>query len=161
MRKRVILLTICLLFLNTVWGQKKLPKVDIQNLKGQTVSTQSLESNDMPVVISFWATWCKPCLIEMQNISDVYDEWQEKKSFKFIAISTDDSRSSTKVKSLVSGKGWPFEFYLDPNQDLKRALNISTIPFLIIINKKGEIIYEHSGYSAGDEEIVFEKINEL
>lgn len=158
-----ILLTFCLLYLSlfNVNAQKKLPNINIRDLQGHIVSSQSLINEEMPVVISFWATWCKPCLTEMASISEVYTEWQEEKSFKFIAVSTDDSRSSSRVKSLVAGKGWPFDFYIDSNQELKRALNINTIPYLIVINKNGEIIYQHSGYTPGDEYELFDFIKSL
>jgi cytochrome c biogenesis protein CcmG, thiol:disulfide interchange protein DsbE len=159
--KKIIALFFALIIIFELKAQKKLPEINIQNLKGQIVSSLSFTDNDKPVIISFWATWCKPCLIEMENVSDVFEEWQKVKSFTFIAVSIDDSRSSAKVKSLVAGKGWPFDFYLDPNQDLKRALNISMVPFLIIINKEGEIVYEHIGYTVGDEEYLFNKIKEL
>ena len=156
-------LIFCLLSLSIfkVSAQKKLPNISIRDLQGQVVSSQSLINEEMPIVISFWATWCRPCLTEMEAISEVYEEWQDEKSFKFIAVSTDDSRSNSRVKSLVAGKGWPFDFYLDSNQELKRALNINIIPYLLIINKKGEIIYQHSGYTLGDEYEFFDIIKKL
>lgn len=160
MKKLVVLLLIGTISLG-VHAQKKLPKVDIKTLQGKTVSSETIVNNEKPVVISFWATWCKPCLVEMEAISENFEDWIEEKDFQFIAVSTDDSRSSSRVKSLVAGKGWPFEFYLDANQEFKRALNINTVPFLIIINTKGEIIYEHSGYTPGDEYEMFEKVKGL
>jgi len=157
------LLIYCLfgLLVFNVNAQKKLPDIKIRDMQGQLIASQSLIDNEMPVVISFWATWCKPCLMEMNNITEMYDEWQVEKPFKFIAISTDDSRSSMKVKALVAGNGWPFDFYLDTNQELKRALNINSIPFLVLINSKGDIVYQHSGYTSGDEYELFEKIKGL
>jgi thiol-disulfide isomerase/thioredoxin len=157
------LLTFILVSLITfnINAQKKLPNINIKSLQGKTIASQSLIEEEMPVVISFWATWCKPCLIEMEAVSENYEDWQEEKSFKFIAISTDDSRSSSRVKSLVAGKGWPFDIYLDTNQEFKRALNINNVPFLIVINSKGEIIYEHSGFTSGDEFELFDFLKTL
>lgn len=159
--KTLILLSLFSIFSIHLMAQKELPNVTIRDLKGQAISSTELINKEMPVIISFWATWCKPCLQEMNNVSEVFDEWTEEKPFKFIAISTDDSRSSTRVRSLVAGNGWPFDFYLDSNQELKRALNINLIPYLIIINTKGEIVYQHSGYAVGDEYELFEKIKSL
>lgn len=142
-------------------AQKTIPEKEIKKLDGTVVSTQSLIDGEYPVVISFWATWCKPCLIEMDAISDVYNDWQDEINFKYIAISTDDARSSSRVKSLTAGKGWEFDFYLDDNQELKRALNINNIPYTIIIDKDGKIVYKHSGYNPGDEYELYEKVEEL
>jgi thiol-disulfide isomerase/thioredoxin len=159
--KTLLFLSLFSLFSINLKAQKQLPNVTIRDLSGQAISSKDLISNEMPVVISFWATWCKPCISEMNNISEIYEEWKEEKTFKFIAISTDDARSNTRVKSLVAGNGWPFEFYLDSNQELKRALNINLIPYLIIVDKDGEIVYQHSGYTIGDEYELFEKIKSL
>ena len=74
-----------------------------------------------------------PCINELDAISDVYEEWQEETNVEIIAISTDDSRTRKRVKPLVNGKGWDYEILIDENQDLKRALNITTLPHIVII----------------------------
>ena len=73
----------------------------------------------------------------------------------------DDERNKTKIKPFVNGKNWEYDIYLDPNSDLKRALNINTIPFSFLVNGKGEIVWQHNGYSAGDEEHLLELIKKV
>jgi thioredoxin-related protein len=66
-----------------------------------------------------------------------------------------------KVKSYVNGQKWEFPAYIDPNQDLKRALNFQSIPFAIIFDKDGKIAYTHSGYVEGDEFVLRDHIKEI
>lgn len=112
---------------------------------------------DTPIVISFWATWCIPCVAELDNVNDDYKEWQTKTPFKFFAISIDDSRTAYKVKSFKKGKGWQFEVFVDVNGDLKRNFSVTDPPHTMII-KNGKIVYRHTGYLAGDEENLLAEI---
>jgi hypothetical protein len=93
----------------------------------------------------------------LEVISEQYEERQKETPFRLIAISVDDSRTTKRVKPFVKGRGWPFEIYLDVNSDLKRALNVNDVPHVLII-KSGKIIYQHNGYVAGNEEVLFEKL---
>ncbi len=138
-------------FLFTSWisSAQKLPVVDLENLDGETISSTTFNS-EKPVVITFWATWCVPCLNELSFVNEVYDEWQEKYQFDFYAISIDDDRTVRKVAPLVNGKNWPFKVLIDTNQDFKRMLNINAIPYLVIV-KNGTIIYTKNGFVKGDE----------
>ncbi|MHC1703535.1 MAG: TlpA family protein disulfide reductase [Tenuifilaceae bacterium] len=156
-----ILLLLAILYVNLSFGQEAVPSVHIKSIDGKTKLSSELMKTDMVTVISFWATWCKPCLQEMEAISEVFEEWNGQVNFSFVAISIDDSRSSGRVKSFVAGKGWPFEFYLDSNQDLKRAMNITDIPFTVIVNKEGKIVYRHVSYSQGGERQLFEEIKKI
>lgn len=142
---------IILLFLFTSWisTAQKLPVADLENLDGETISTATFNS-EKPIVITFWATWCIPCLNELSFVNDVYDEWQKKYQFDFYAVSIDDDRTVRKVAPLVYGKNWPFKVLIDTNQDLKRMLNINAIPYLIIV-KNGTLIYTKNGFVKGDE----------
>lgn len=146
------------IFCQIAVSQNQLPSATIKSLAGKEVSFESLvaESN-IPVVVSFWATWCVPCIQELETINDQLAERQKESDFKFIAISVDDTRTSAKVKSFVTGHGWDFNCYLDVNSDLKRAFNVNDIPYLLLI-KNGKIVYQHTGYVPGNEEELFEKI---
>jgi thiol-disulfide isomerase/thioredoxin len=141
-------------------AQNELPSVDLTSIDGKTIALEDATNKDGVTIISLWATWCVPCLKELDAISDIYDEWQDETNVKLLAISVDDSRTVKRVKSMVNGKDWDYTVLLDKNSDLKRALNASSIPLTILV-KDGKIVYEHSGYSPGAELELYKKIKEL
>ncbi len=138
---------------------QKLPNISLSDIQGKKVDIASIDTSEKPVIFSFWATWCLPCIEELNTINEKYDTWQEQYKFTLYAVSTDDARSTSKVKTFVKSKDWKYEVLLDPNQALKRALNINNVPYSLIVYK-GEIIYSHVGFSLGDEDEIFTKIKE-
>lgn len=161
MKKRMLIVFAVLLAIVPVMAQKELPKVTVENLKNEVIDIRSVLNDSLPVVLAFWGTTCKPCLMELDALAEVYEEWQETVPFKVVAVATDDSRAISKVKAMAGGRGWPFEVVLDKNQDLKRAMNINSIPFLYVIGKKGNVVYTHSGYTPGSELEVYEILKQL
>ena len=159
--KKIIASIITALIFTVSFGQNDLPDVKLKTLTGDEIRFNTLgRNNDTILIVSLWATWCVPCIQELEAISEQYDDRQKETPFKLIAISIDDSRTAQRVKPFVKGRGWPFEIYLDINSDLKRALNINDVPHVFII-KNGKIVYQHNGYVAGNEEELFEKMKTL
>ena len=128
--------------------------VNIENLKGEKVLFSDIIKGDKPVIVSFWATWCKPCLMEMDALKEIKAEWEGK--IRIVSVSIDDARSKNKVPSFVKGRNYPFEVYMDSNQELYKKLNVLNVPFLFIFSN-GKQVYKHSGYSPGDEEYLLEE----
>ena len=145
-------------------AQEKLnvfPSVDIKNIEGKIINTDEFDNGGKPIIVSFWATWCKPCAKELDAISEVYDEWQDETGVKLLAISIDDARNTAKIAPFSNGKDWPYEVYLDANSDLKRALNVNAIPHTFLLNGKKEIVWQHTSYFDGDEDELFEEVQKL
>ncbi|MGQ9819882.1 MAG: TlpA family protein disulfide reductase [Candidatus Kapaibacteriales bacterium] len=138
--------------------RKTIPNVKVKNLKGETVETRTFSNDGKPFVINFWATWCKPCILELNNLHEKYEQWRSETGIKIIAVSIDDVRSSRKVAPFVKGRNWKFEVYLDENGDFRRAMNVNNPPHSFLVDSQGEIVWEHNGYAQGDEEILFEQI---
>lgn len=143
---------------NLIAKDNDIPSVTVLDLKNKQVDTKTFSNNGKPIVILFWATWCKPCIQEMKAINEVYDDWQEQTGVKIIAISIDDSRSSKKVAPFIKGRDWKFEVYIDENGDFRRAMNVNNPPHSFIIDGKGKIIWQHNGYAPGDEESMLKEI---
>ncbi len=139
----------------------QLPSVTIKAIDGNSINTDELNNDGKPMIVSFWATWCKPCVLELSTIAETYDEWQEETGVKVIAISIDDARNTSKVQPFVNGKDWDFEVYLDPNGDLKRAMNVNTVPHTFLFNGAKEVVYQHNSYAPGDEQYLYSKVKEL
>lgn len=128
-----------------------LPSVVLKDTDGKSVDIASYGTNGKITIISFWATWCKPCVKELRNLNDLLEEWEEKYNVELVAVSVDDSRNTSRVKPFASGQGWSFEVLLDPNGELQRALNVTNPPFTVLVDAAGNIVYTHTGYLEGDE----------
>lgn len=139
----------------------QLPAVSLKTIDGKTINTAELSNDGKPFIISFFATWCKPCNRELKAIQEVYADWQDETGVKVIAISIDQAQNIQKVKPLVDGNGWEFDILLDPNSDFKRAMGVNMIPHVFIIDGKGNIAESRSGYTEGGEEHLIEKVREL
>ena len=160
MKKSFLIIVVALMgIITTAYAQ--LPAVTLKTMDGKTIRTDTLTNNGKPFIIDFFATWCKPCNRELTAISEVYDEWQEETGVKVIAVSIDQAQNINKVKPLVDNHGWPYEVLLDPNSDFKRALGIQMIPYVLIVDGKGNIVYKHNGYTEGAEQELIDKVREL
>lgn len=159
MYRQFLLFLSALLFNVFVFSQNALPDVKVKDLKGNDLPFSSLfeKMGDTPVIVSFWATWCGPCIKELEAIDENMEEWLKTTTFKVFAVSIDDSRTSGRVKSFIKGRGWTFPVFQDINNDLKRALNIPNVPHTLIVRNQ-KIVYQHDGYLPGNEEELIEKV---
>ena len=138
-----------------------LPDVKIENQEGKVVSIREV-IDGTPMIISFWSTTCKPCIMELNAINNNLPDWLEEVNMKVVAVSVDDARTVSRARAMTQGQGWDdYTCVYDKNQDLKRAMNVSLTPHTFIVDGEGNIVYSHSGYTPGSEEELFEKIKAL
>ncbi len=156
-----IFLSLCLMLPLALSAQTSLPDAVVEDINGNRINTSTLGNDGKPYIVSFWATWCKPCLKELAAIQEVYEDWNEETGVKLIAISVDDSRSAPRVRSFVLGSGWEYDVFLDQNGDFKRAMNVVNIPHTFLVDGQGNIVYQHTSYAPGDEEDLFERVKAL
>lgn len=139
----------------------QLPSFKLKTIEGKTIDTQNLSNDGKPFIIDFFATWCKPCNRELSAISEVYDEWQKETGVKLYAVSIDKAQNANKVKPLVNQHGWEYEVILDPNSEFRKSFGGEMIPFVVICDGDGKIVYKHNGYTEGAEQELIEKVREL
>lgn len=161
MKKIIIALAIVLGVSNLI--AQEVPNVQLKTLDQQTIeSLKAIENeNGGPVLLCFWATWCKPCVKELSVYNEMYPDWADETNVKIVLVSIDNARSMNRVAPFVNGKGWEFDVYLDPNSDLKRAMNVVNVPHTFLLDSKGNVVWQHASFQDGDEEEVYNEILKL
>ena len=155
--KNIIMIMLALLIGFSVYAQdekkqgQRLPSIDLRTAGGEAFNTSDISNDGKPIILSFWALWCKPCIKELNTIADEYYDWQEETGVKLIAVSIDDARSSSKVKPFADGNDWDYEILLDVNGDFKRAMNVNMIPHTFILDGNGNVVWQHTSFSEGGE----------
>ena len=149
------------LFVGVSASAQTLPDVKVENQEGKVISIRDVVDGT-PMIISFWSTTCKPCIMELNAINESLYEWLDEVDMKVVAVSVDDARTLSRARAMTQGQGWDdYTCLYDKNQDLKRAMNVSLTPHTFIVDGKGNVVYSHSGYTPGSEQELFEKIKKL
>jgi cytochrome c biogenesis protein CcmG/thiol:disulfide interchange protein DsbE len=140
---------------------KSLPAVTLKDLDGKDVNTAALSNDGKPMLICFWATWCSPCKKELNTYADYYEEWQKETGVKIYAVTIDDQRTVNSVKPYVNSVSWEYEILSDVNKTFSQAMGVNSPPHTFLLNGKGELVWQHVGYTPGDEEEVHEQLLKL
>ena len=148
MKRGIITILLALFMLSTYAA---LPDVTLKDINGKEVKIADLSRSGKPIIISFFATWCKPCIRELKAIHELYPDWQDETGVEMYIVSIDEGQDVQRVAPMVNGFGWEYKVLLDPNGTLKRAMNVQNIPHLFVIDSKGKTVYNHVGYTDGGE----------
>lgn len=132
------------------------PSFALPDLEGNEVVLDSLLTRGI-VVVDFWATWCKPCLKELDFWKKLSQEFD---SVTFVAINVDGPQTQRKVPLLVKSHEWDFVILLD-DKKIQSLYQVKAIPYTFIIGKDREILYQHVGFSKKEEEILRNKLASL
>ena len=155
MKKLLLIFGASILYLNL---NAQLPNIKLKDVTGNSINLSEISNNGNPIIISFWATWCKPCKAELNAIAEEFEDWVDETGVKLIAISIDDARSSSRVEPYVNAMGWEYTVLMDPNGDMKRAMNVNNVPHTFLLNGDKKIVWDHNNYSPGDENELYDEL---
>ncbi|MEL7378300.1 MAG: TlpA disulfide reductase family protein, partial [Bacteroidota bacterium] len=108
--------------------------------------TAELIGQGQPTVLTVWATWCRPCQMELDHFKSYHDRWTNELGAQVVAISVDQPHQVRRIQPMARQKQWPYEILLDSNRNLQSLLGFTNIPQLYVINGEGQIVASYSGY---------------
>jgi peroxiredoxin len=130
------------------------------DLNGKKVSLEDFLGKG-PVVVDFWATWCKPCIKELPYIQKMMDEYAER-GLTVLTVTIDSPKTQSRVKPFMKGRRFDFPVLLDASQDVFRKLQgKGSVPYVVVLDSQGYIRYRHTGYRPGDEKELEKAVLEL
>ncbi|MBO4467652.1 MAG: TlpA family protein disulfide reductase [Bacteroidales bacterium] len=135
---------------------QQIPSLELKDAKGKTVTTASLIDHKTPFAITFWASWCRPCQLELETLADAAPDWKE--PVRIYAVCVDDARSVSRARALAASSDWPVTVLYDTNAKFAKAMDVSTIPHAFVFDKEGKRIYSHTGFIPGDENTLIETL---
>ncbi|KPK64690.1 hypothetical protein AMJ83_00365 [candidate division WOR_3 bacterium SM23_42] len=135
------------------------PGFTLEDVDGKIVNLDSLLAEG-PVLVSFWALWCKMCIKELDALRP-YSEEFDSLNITLLAISQDKTRSVPKVKPFATSHKWTYQVVLDPENTMRELYNVQAMPTFFIIDQNKKIVFTHQGYKPGDEELIIAKVREL
>ena len=124
------------------------------NFKIKTIDNKHVELKEMyskgAVLVNFWALWCQPCRSEMKYLDAIYQKYKDK-GFTILGINQDSPKSVSKVRSYISSQKISYPVALDPNAQYLQKLNGQSVPYSLLYDSNGKLVYKHSGFLPGDE----------
>jgi cytochrome c biogenesis protein CcmG/thiol:disulfide interchange protein DsbE len=141
-----------------------LPAQNKINFTISTLNNKKVELKNQyskgPVLISFWALWCEPCKEEIRHLSQIYKKYKDK-GFTILGINQDSPKSVSKVRAYVASHNIDFPIALDPDFQYLQKMNGQSIPYSILFDTNGDIVYKNVGYLPGDEIKLEKEIQKL
>jgi peroxiredoxin len=143
----------------SIGAESKAPDFALPNIDGKEVKLADLLARG-PVIIDFWATWCKPCIKGFPALQQIHEKYKAQ-GLTVIAVSVDSPKSRSRVSPFISSQKYTFEVLLDIEGKVAQKYNAVAIPRTVLINPKGEIIYTAVGYRPTNEEQLDEAVQSV
>lgn len=158
--KKIFSIVFFVLISSSIFSQSKsIPDFNLETVSGEKISLHQLLVKG-PVYINFWALWCVPCRAELKALQTIYEQFKEK-NVSIVAINIDSPKSSSKVKSFISGMKYTFPVLLDINQEVFQKFGGSNLPFSLLIDKDGKIVKVRNSFLPGDEKEIIKDIENI
>ena len=123
---------------------KSAPDFALRELHGQEVKLSGYRGRKT-VVVSFWASWCVPCRLEMPSLEAFYQKNRDR-DVELLAVSIDQNPRA--AQQYAQENKLPFPVLLDEDSKTADSYNVEGIPTLFVVDKQGKVRFFHTGADA-------------
>ncbi len=140
----VVLLVLCGLLLPQPTSGTQAPDFSLPTPEGKQIRLSALRKNG-PVLIDFWATWCKPCLKAMPKLVGLHERFKDR-GLTVLGVNEDGPRSRTKVKPFIRARKITIPVVIDSDGGVMRRFQVTSLPATLLVAPDGEILLRLSGF---------------
>jgi thiol-disulfide isomerase/thioredoxin len=135
------------------------PDFNLRSPAGERLNLKTM-LKDGPVLLDFWATWCKPCVKAMPKLQEIHETYGSL-GLTIVGVNEDGPRGQSKVKPFLRARKLTFQVGLDPDGGLMKRMRVTALPTTLLIDRDGEIVYRQAGFTKGSEAGLIEAIEAL
>jgi len=135
------------------------PDFTARGVDGKTYQLSELLQKG-PVLLDFWTTYCKPCMLELPQLQKLWKQYRDQ-GFTLVGVVSDDRRTAAAIKPTIKSKGLEFLNLTDADHKIGSAYNVRNYPTSVLIAPDGKISSYVQGYKRGDEKEVEKRIRDL
>jgi hypothetical protein len=154
--KKILMFSL-ILFSLSASAQGSIQEAKIKSLQGKIEPFSVFAKKDSLFLICFWSLSSDESITELNSINTNLEHWQSLLPFRFMAVSVDEGKLANRLRPVYNQNSWTFEAYSDLYGDLRKAMHSNNLPQSMILYKN-EIIYEQSGWTAGTENYLIQKL---
>ena len=125
--------------------------------KGKKLRKPMTQPDRHVVVLSFFATWCKPCMKELPHLQNLYEKYEGEKIKFFMIDITEATRTvrgledSPKAGPFLADKGITMPILNDSRGVAKKRYGAKTLPRLYVVDKYRTIRLAKKGFDEGED----------
>ena len=135
------------------------PDFNLRSPEGRRIHLKTF-LQDGPVLLDFWATYCKPCIKAMPKLSEIHRKYKSR-GLTVMGVNEDGPRSQTKVKPFMAARKIRFPVVLDLDGSVMRRMQVASLPATYLIAQDGEIVLQQKGYSENTSQELLAAIESL
>lgn len=104
-----------------------------------------------PVLLDFWATWCRPCERSLPATQRLHERFAER-GLTVIGVAVDGPRNWARVRPFANRLRLGFPQVLDEDGSLGRRFHVGAVPTTILVDRGGRVARVHAGWVPGEDD---------
>ena len=144
--KKILALCLCFVIASSAHATEA-PDFNLPGLSGERVQLSALLEKG-PVLLDFWATWCKPCIKAMPKLEEIHAKYADR-GLTVLGVNEDGPRGQNRIRPFLKGRNITFPIAIDGDGSVMQRMQVRALPTTILIAPDREIVLREAGLSDG------------